>query len=439
MASLQKTIIATSFSRHDREQPDDRRGGDLSDPGCHPAGVSAGAQLIDTMPAGMALVALDTISADSGLTTTLPGGFPAALSGATINGGGIGYSLNLGTITNSTLSGGPQQYLTLQFRAVVLNVAGNENGTPLQNSAQFQSQLGGITSLAPAINVVTPRLSVVKTVSPMTSDPGEGLVTFTIVVSDIGTAPEFDVSLADLLPTGLIYDPGTFANTAGLSPSTIDSANLTATFTRLLPGITSTFTFLATPATSTTPGQVLTNTATASGSSLPGNPGQISPYNPNSTERTDSSTGTASVTLNSNTLSGTVYLDYNDNGIQDAGEPGLSGVTVVLTGTPNFGSFATESVTTNSAGGYSFTGIAPGLYTITENRGSLTTRYKGTDQVGSQGTTTLPAGTLLPPIQVQPATSAIPSVRVLRRRVGERTAQQLRRAPRRLACGNGLC
>ena len=47
------------------------------------------------------------LTADSGLSTNLPGGFPAALAGATINGGGIGYSLNLGTITNSTLPGGP--------------------------------------------------------------------------------------------------------------------------------------------------------------------------------------------------------------------------------------------------------------------------------------------------------------------------------------------
>ena len=291
-----------------------------------------------------------------------------------------------------------------------MNVNGNQNGTSLQNSARFQSQLGGITGLAPAINVVTPGLSVVKTVSPVTSDRGVP-VTFTIVVSDIGTAPDYDVTLADTLPAGLVYAAGTFVNTAGVAPTTIDNVNLGATFTRLMPGAASTFSFRAAPSATTMPGQVLTNTATATGSSLPGNPGPISPYNPSSTERADASTGTATVTINSNSLSGTVYLDYNDNGIQQTGEPGLSGVTVILTGTAAVGAFATQTTVTGASGGYSFTGIPAGNYTITEYRSSLTTEYKGTDQVGSQGTTTSPAGTLVPPTQIQPATSAIAGVR----------------------------
>ncbi|MFO0889865.1 MAG: SdrD B-like domain-containing protein [Isosphaeraceae bacterium] len=180
-----------------------------------------------------------------------------------------------------------------------------------------------------------------------------------------------------------------------------------------MPGATSTFTFLATPTAATDPGDVLTNSATASGSSLPGNPGPISPYNPSSTPRTDSSTGTADVTLNSNQLSGTVYLDVNDNGVQDPGEPGLAGVTVTLTGTPNFGSFATITVNTDGSGHYSFSGIPAGSYTITEDRSSLGTRYKGTDRVGTQGTADDPAGTFLPPILAQPATSAIVDIRFL--------------------------
>ena len=105
VASLQKTIIATSLV--------DTTGNNLTigevatyqiQVGI-PRGVSANAQLIDTMPAGLALVALNSLTASSGLSTNLPGGFAAALSGATINSGGIGYSLSLGTITNSTLPG----------------------------------------------------------------------------------------------------------------------------------------------------------------------------------------------------------------------------------------------------------------------------------------------------------------------------------------------
>ncbi|MDQ6815263.1 MAG: SpaA isopeptide-forming pilin-related protein, partial [Bacteroidota bacterium] len=56
-----------------------------------------------------------------------------------------------------------------------------------------------------------------------------------------------------------------------------------------------------------------------------------------------------------------VWKDVNKNGIQDAGEPGLQGVTVKLTS-----STATSVVTTTDAAGfYQFTNVAAGTYTVT--------------------------------------------------------------------------
>ncbi len=61
-------------------------------------------------------------------------------------------------------------------------------------------------------------------------------------------------------------------------------------------------------------------------------------------------------------LSGVKFEDLNGNGAKDTGEPGLTGWTIKLM------SGATEiaSTQTNVDGAYSFTGIAPGSYTVTE-------------------------------------------------------------------------
>ncbi len=98
-------------------------------------------------------------------------------------------------------------------------------------------------------------------------------------------------------------------------------------------------------------------------------------------------------------LSGEVYVDANSNDMLDAGESGLSGVTVTLSGTNNLGQNVSATATTASNGTYSFTGLRPGSYTITEtqpagytdeagNVGSL----GGTAAVGAVGTITVLSG-----------------------------------------------
>lgn len=64
--------------------------------------------------------------------------------------------------------------------------------------------------------------------------------------------------------------------------------------------------------------------------------------------------------LTTYSLSGTVYNDANQNGFQDSGETGVSGVAIGLTS----GQFST-STTTDSNGAYTFTDLVPGTYTET--------------------------------------------------------------------------
>ncbi|NCC32665.1 MAG: hypothetical protein EOM24_11695, partial [Chloroflexia bacterium] len=59
-----------------------------------------------------------------------------------------------------------------------------------------------------------------------------------------------------------------------------------------------------------------------------------------------------------------VWHDLNGNGLQDEGEPGLSGITVGLTGVDGLGT-AVVSTTTTATGYYTFTDLVPGTYTVT--------------------------------------------------------------------------
>ncbi|MDQ0639576.1 gliding motility-associated-like protein [Pedobacter sp. W3I1] len=54
-----------------------------------------------------------------------------------------------------------------------------------------------------------------------------------------------------------------------------------------------------------------------------------------------------------------VWLDYNQNGLQDAGEPGVAGATVTLTGTDIFANTINLTTTTNASGNYTFSNLNP--------------------------------------------------------------------------------
>jgi uncharacterized repeat protein (TIGR01451 family) len=92
-------------------------------------------------------------------------------------------------------------------------------------------------------------------------------------------------------------------------------------------------------------------------------------------------------------IDGTVFLDLNDDGLQaGAGEAGLGGVTINLSGTDDLGAPVSRSITTDSAGRYSFDGLRPGTYTVTEPTQPVGTN-NGRTVAGSAGGTATPVGT----------------------------------------------
>ena len=77
------------------------------------------------------------------------------------------------------------------------------------------------------------------------------------------------------------------------------------------------------------------------------------------------------------TLAGNVYYDRNNNGIFDAGDSGIAGVPVQLTGPVSL------STITAAGGSYSFSGLPPGSYTVRESQPPGWT--DGMESAGSNG------------------------------------------------------
>ncbi|HMP60828.1 MAG TPA: SdrD B-like domain-containing protein, partial [Gemmatales bacterium] len=83
-------------------------------------------------------------------------------------------------------------------------------------------------------------------------------------------------------------------------------------------------------------------------------------------------------------LSGSVYVDLNRDGIRQSSEPGLAGVVITLTGTDANGA-VNRSTTTDASGNWTFADLLPGVYTVTQTQ--PTGWAQGTNQAGTAGGT----------------------------------------------------
>lgn len=99
-------------------------------------------------------------------------------------------------------------------------------------------------------------------------------------------------------------------------------------------------------------------------------------------------TATATITVLEfipSNLSGYVYFDSNNNGIREETETPISGITITLTGTATGGTAVSRTATTSATGGYTFSNLAPGTYTIIQTQPAFL--LDGREAVGSQGGT----------------------------------------------------
>lgn len=256
-----------------------------------PEGSTPNAYVNETIPEGATFAdCLSVTSSSASLTTDLAGGFDDACNDPTnpaITGDGHNVSFSLGNLTNADTDNATAETLTIEFTTVALNVSANQQGSTIANTAYFSWDSGIVNDSAPELTVVEPDLSNAKDASPVTGDAGDE-ITFTITISNpVDGTDAYDVTLDDIVPSGLTYQASSFVLVSGLTPDTVgESPDLYATWAAFPAGSSSTFSFTATLDTSVTPADRITNDAILKFTSLPGEPGQQSDYNALSYERT---------------------------------------------------------------------------------------------------------------------------------------------------------
>lgn len=185
--------------------------------------------------------------------------------------------------------------VTIRYRAIVLDVIENQDGTQLNNSVNVTWSGGSRTSSAPNVQVAEPHLSIDKSAVPSSNVPIGTPIQFTLTIAHTAQSAlgAYDVEVTDILPAGLEYIPCTvqFSGLAPTNPTApaycpgTGTTNLTFQWDDFPLGATATITFNARLI-----GTPVTNTASVLWTSLPidplpGGPVQLSTFNTASTER----------------------------------------------------------------------------------------------------------------------------------------------------------
>lgn len=123
--------------------------------------------------------------------------------------------------------------------------------------------------------------------------------------------------------------------------------------------------------------QVFTNRATVTTTSLDINGGS----NPNAGNNFNS----GDVTVNSSSVAGRVFRDFNNDGAINGADNGIAGITMTLSGTSFDGASINRTVTTDANGNYVFPLLPQGTYKVTEGAVIDINLVDGKETAGSAG------------------------------------------------------
>jgi len=191
--------------------------------------------IVDSLDPGLAFVDCEDITAGTQLNSTAidlhaPGNCShgsGASSNPRITQSGGTLSFDFGSITNTSQTG--SEDVTIRYRAVVLDTPGNLRGVTLDNSARVTWSTGTQTRTALPVRIVEPDLGLEKTVSTGLASPGM-LLTYRLRVFHTGDSlmDGFDVVLTDIVPEGVLYQPGSlvFVTGSGAAPTRLDDSTI---------------------------------------------------------------------------------------------------------------------------------------------------------------------------------------------------------------------
>jgi fimbrial isopeptide formation D2 family protein/uncharacterized repeat protein (TIGR01451 family) len=360
-----------------------------------PEGTIRNLVLTDDLPAGLDYEGFTVITDAAQSGGLLTQDFAGTVPSITVTGGaGSGDDVTL-TFGSDVVVTGDNNAANNRFLVVVRVRALDEPGmvglippgrTTLTNTATMRYTDGSnITQTftdTETVRVVEPQLTITKNIVQTVANAGDP-ITITLTVTNTGTSDAFDVVITDTLPPDFDASTTTFGAAGSDYPTTFTPSR-TGSEVRyeggpIPAGATVTFTFRVNLTGTVTPGATITNTARmARSTSLPGN---------DPTERVQTPVDSSdTMTIRSNSLSGFVYVDADNDGIFDTGESGIGGVTITLSGTDHLGNSVLLTTTTTITGFYRFDNLYPGTYALIETQPSG--YLDGTDAIGTQGGTT---------------------------------------------------
>ena len=247
-----------------------------------PEGNMNNVTLVDQVDEGLAFVAVDSIvicnsSGSTNIITSIGGGFPAVQSGATITNLGANpqqqdrvLTLDFGNLQNLDTDN-IEDTIKVYYRTIVINHVTNFDGERVRNRAVLSwdnpntpGDRSSINDRAPFVTIVEPQLEISKSFTPDEVLPGNNsFVTLTVRNPGTSSAPAFDVSLTDILPTGMTFVSGFSAGgTASITtPPTNGGGTITAHWDTINVGEVYSITFEVQASSSITPCFTLTNCA----------------------------------------------------------------------------------------------------------------------------------------------------------------------------------
>ena len=279
-------------------------------------------------------------------TDTLPTQFAFTTGSATQ--GTFGQAAGVATATIGTLTPGQSETITVTGTIASSTTTALSNVATVVSAGTETNAVNNTVTEPTAVSTVTDlRITKVESIDPILA--GNNL-TYTLTVNNDGPSDATGVTVVDTLPGNVTFVSG--------STSLGTIANVGGTVTGNLGAIASGGSATLTIVTTVTPNFLgtLTNTATVTGNETDPTPG-------NNTASIDTQTF-----LEPSSLAGVVYVDFNNDGIQDPSESVIANVTIALTGTDVIGNPVSQTATTDANGAYLFSNLVAGTYQIAETQ-----------------------------------------------------------------------
>jgi LPXTG-site transpeptidase (sortase) family protein len=250
-----------------------------------PEGVTQSLVVTDNLPVGLVYVShsvVTTAAASGGLLAADYNGTLPAPTVTAPGGSGDDLTLDFGNVTTAADNVTNNNAFVIFVTARVNNELGNQNGTVLGNTASltYTDPDTGTTTISDGpenVTVVEPELDIQKSADDTTPAYGQTL-TYTLTVSHLTTsaATAYDIVITDTIPAGLTYVAGSISAPAGWTVNDAGAPTLTWSCSNpcsLPVGNTASLSYQVTvngPPGPPNPGDVLTNTASMTWTSLDG-------------------------------------------------------------------------------------------------------------------------------------------------------------------------